>query len=111
TAHAIADAIKRLDGKSNVADQINAAAFSGQGKVNDSLALLQNAYQANPNAVRPMVDLVSAYVRSEQTAQAESFIRAVLKDNPDNAEALVLLGSVQMVKKANADAERSFKTA
>ena len=59
-AHAVADAIKKLDGKSDVANQINAAAFSGQGKFNDSLAVLQNAYQANPNAVRPMVDLVQS---------------------------------------------------
>ncbi len=110
-AHAVADAIKKLDGKSDVASQIDAAAFSGQGKVNDSLAVLQSAYQANPNAVRPMVDLVSIYVRSGQIPQAESFIRSVLKDNPNNAEALVLLGYIQTVKKAPAEAEQSFKTA
>jgi tetratricopeptide (TPR) repeat protein len=58
-----------------------------------------------------MVDLVSVYVRSGQTAQAESFLRSVLKDNPNNAEALVLLGSIQIVKKAPAEAERTFRTA
>ena len=40
-AHAVADAIQRLGDKSDVADQINAAAFSGQGKFADSLAILQ----------------------------------------------------------------------
>lgn len=110
-AHAVADVIQKLGDKGNVASQINAAAFSGQGKFSDSLAILQNAYQANPGAVRPMVDLVNVYMRSGQTAQAESFVRSVLKDNPNNAEALVLLGSIQMVKNTPADAERSFRSA
>ena len=35
----------------------------------------------------------------------------MLKDNPNNAEALVLIGSIQTVKKAPAEAEQSFKTA
>lgn len=110
-AHAVANAIHQINANSEVADQINAAAFNGQGKISDSLAVLQNAYQANPGAVRPMVDLVSAYLRSGQVAQANSFIRSALKDNPDNAEALVLLGTLQVLQKAPADAERSFKAA
>lgn len=110
-AHAIADTIKRLGDKSDVADQINAAAFSGQGKFSDSLAAIQNTYNANPGAVRPMAELVAVYLKSGQTAQAESFVRSVLADNPANAEALVLLGSIQTTKNAPDQAEKSFKTA
>ena len=44
-AHAIADAIKKLGDKSDVANQIDAAAFSGQGKFSDSLAILQDELQ------------------------------------------------------------------
>ena len=110
-AHALADAIQRLDNKNNVADEINAAAFSGQGKFSDSLAVLQNSYSTHPGAVRPMVDLVSVYVQSGQLNQAETFLRSVLTDNPANAEALVLMGSVQLAKKAPAEAEKYFKAA
>ena len=109
-AHALADAIQRLDNKSDVADEINAAAFSGQGKVADSLAVLQNSYSAHPGAVRPMVDLVNVYVQSGQLNEAETFMRSVLTDNPANAEALVLMGSVQLAKKAPAEAEKYFKS-
>ena len=97
--------------RATVADQINAAAFSGQGKFTDSLAVLQNTYNAHPGAVRPMVDLVNAYVQSGQPSQAETFIRSVLADNPANAEALVLMGSIQLAKNAPAEAEKYFKSA
>ena len=110
-AHAIADAIQRLGDKSDVAEQINAAAFGGEGKFSDSLAILQNSYSAHPGATRPMVDLVNAYVRSGQTGQAETFIRSILADNPANAEALVLMGSIQLAKNAPGEAEKLFKTA
>jgi tetratricopeptide (TPR) repeat protein len=110
-AHALAGVIKKLDSKSDVASQIDAAAFSGQGKFTDSLALLQGSYTAHPGATRPMVDLVRAYLQAGQTGQAETFIRSVLADNPANAEALVLMGTVQLTKNAPAEAEKYFKAA
>jgi tetratricopeptide (TPR) repeat protein len=110
-AHAIADTIAHLGDKSDAADQINAAAFSGQGKFADTLSVLQNSYSANPGAVRPMVNLVNAYVQSGQPGQAESFLRSVLAGNPANAEALVLMGSLQLAKNTPAQAETYFKSA
>ena len=58
-----------------------------------------------------MVSLVNAYVQSGQTSQAETFIRSVLTDNPSNAEALVLMGSVQLAKNAPDKAEQFFRSA
>ena len=110
-AHALANAIQGLGDKSDIADQINAAAFRGQGKFSDSLAVLQNAYNAHPGAIRPMVDLVNGYLQSGQPYQAETFINSVLADNPANAEALVLMGSIQLAKKAPDQAEKFFKLA
>ena len=52
-AHAIADAIKKLGDKTDVANQIDAAAFSGQGKFSNSLAILQESYSAHPGADGP----------------------------------------------------------
>ena len=59
----------------------------------------------------PWSDLVNAYVQSGQTSQAEAFIRSVLADNPSNAEALVLMGSVQLAKNAPDKAEQFFRSA
>ena len=55
--------------------------------------------------------LVNGYVQSGQISQAETFIRSVLTDNPANAEALVLMGSIQLAKNAPAQAEKYFKSA
>jgi len=110
-AHALADAIRRLGDKSNVADQINGAAFSGQKQFNDSIAALQNVYDANPGAVRPMAALVNEYLQAKQIDKAEAFLQAVLKANPQNAEALVLMGTIQLVKNDPNEATKDFQAA
>ena len=110
-AHAIADAIRRLGNKSDLADQINGLAFSGQNKFTESLAALQNVYDANPGAVQPMTALVNVYIQAQQIDKAEAFLQAVLKANPKNAEALALMGSIQLVKKDPNKAVASFEDA
>jgi len=110
-AHEIADAIHRLGDKGSIADQINGAAFSGQKKFSDSLAVLQNAYDANPGAIQPMAALVGVYLQAQQTDKAEAFIKAVLNANPTNAEAHVLMGSIQLAKNNPDQAVKEFNSA
>jgi tetratricopeptide (TPR) repeat protein len=112
-AHAIADAVRRLGdkGDTTIADQINGAAFVGQGKFTDSLAVLQNAYDANPGAVQPMAALVGVYLQAHQIDKAEAFVKAALNANPKNAEALVLMGSIQLVKNDQDQAAKNFSEA
>lgn len=112
-AHAIADAIHKLGDKSDItiADQINGAAFVGQKKFSDSLAVLQNAYDTNPGAVQPMAALVGVYLQAQQVDKAEAFIKTVLDANPQNTEALVLMGSIQLVKNNQAEAAKDFSEA
>ena len=45
-----------------------------------------------------MAALVRVYLQAKQIDKAEAFLRAALKANPSNAEALVLMGSVQLAK-------------
>ena len=110
-AHTIADAIRRLGDKTYTADAINSAAFTGEKKFNDSLSVLQDAYNSNPNATQPMAALVSVYLQAKQTDRAENFLQAALKANPNNAEALVLMGSIQLAKNDTNDAIQQFNAA
>ena len=110
-AHEIAEAIRRLNDKGDIADRIAGAAYIGQKKYDDSIAALQNSYDASPGAVQPMAALVTAYIQAKQIDKAETFLQAALKANPANAEALVLMGSVQLAKNDPTRAAQSFETA
>ena len=109
-AQKIADAIHSLDKKSILPNQINAAALAAQNKLNDSLSLLQSAYNQDPS-YQPMATLVATYIRAGQIDKAEAFIQAVLKANPHNAEAYIVRGGLNVAKKDPKQAESDFQAA
>jgi tetratricopeptide (TPR) repeat protein len=109
-AQEIADAIRRIGDNSGLADQIMGATLSGRNKYDESIAALQNAYAAAPS-VQPMVTLVNAFARAGKLDRAVAFLQTVLASNRDNAEAHVLLGSIQLAKNAQEEALNSFRTA
>ena len=69
-ALAIADAVGRVDGGRVVADQIRAAAFAGQNKIEESVAALESAHNAAPDAPQPALALASAYVKQGKPDKA-----------------------------------------
>lgn len=110
-AHEVSNAIRRLDNKSQLANQIDIVAFNGEKKFDDSLAMLQKLQDANPSASKPMAAMVGVYLRSKQVDKAEDLVKSALKANPDDAEALVLMGSISLAKNDLKQAESNFKEA
>lgn len=112
-AQQVAETIRKLgDNWTFVADQILGASLSGQKRFEESVAAIENAYNAAiPGAAQPMAALVNAYVRAKQIDKALAMVRSVLKEDPKNAEAHVLLGSLQFLQKSPDEALRSFKAA
>jgi predicted Zn-dependent protease len=110
-AQEVADSIRRLGNSGGVADQLLGAALIGRNKYDESIAVLKNAYAAAPSAAQPMFSLVRAYVAAQQTDRAKGFLDSVLKASPDNAEALVLMGAIQLRENAPTQALKSFETA
>jgi pentatricopeptide repeat protein len=106
-----ADAVARLGDKSGLADQIRASALAGQNKTDESVAALEKAHAAAPDAVQPVVSLVSNYVRLGKTDKAESLLQEMLKKYPDNAEILVLMGQTKLAQNRNDDAKKNYKAA
>ena len=98
-AQEIADTIRRIGNDNGAADQILAAVFSGQKKYSESINVLEKAYVADPDDVVRMVALVNGFVKAQQDDKATTFLQTVLKSNPANAEAYVMLGSIQLPKK------------
>ena len=58
-----------------------------------------------------MVSLVHALVRAQKTDKAIALLKSTLEANPDNAEAQVLLGSIQLATGARDQALERFKLA
>jgi pentatricopeptide repeat protein len=110
-ALAMADAVARLGDKSGMSDQIRAAALAGQNKIDDSIAALVKAHAAAPEAVQPVVSLVSSYVRLGKSDKAEALLQEMLKKYPDNAELLVLMGQIKLSQNKSDEALKSYKAA
>jgi tetratricopeptide (TPR) repeat protein len=110
-AQQVADSLRNAGGGKDVADQLLGEALLGQKKYDASIGVLQEAYSASPDAVRPMTALVGAYLRAQQPDKAEAFLRSVLQANPASGEAYILLGSLQLQKGQAAQALDSFNTA
>jgi predicted Zn-dependent protease len=109
-AQAIAEAIQQIGG-GGVADQIQAAALIGRGKYDDSIKILESVYAAAPSAEQPIAALVDAMVRTQQLERAATFLQSVLKHSPENIDAHILMGSVQLQKNAPKEALQSFQAA
>jgi pentatricopeptide repeat protein len=110
-ALATADSVARLGDDRGVADQIRASALAGQNKIDESVAALEKAHAAAPDAVQPVVSLVSNYVRLGKTDKAERLLQEMQKKYPDNAEILVLMGQTKLAQNRNDDAKISYKAA
>ena len=109
-AQRIATEIQHLNSKSTLSAQITGAALAGQRKLDDSVTVLEGAYNQNPG-IQPMAQLVNAYMQAGKVEKAKEFLRSALKANPKNVEALTLLGSIAVSQKNLPEAESHFKAA
>jgi cellulose synthase operon protein C len=107
----VADAIGKINDGRAVADQIRASALAGQNKIDESIAALEDAHKTAPDAIQPVMSLISAYVKQGNADKAKTLLQDMHKRLPANAEVLVLLGQAQLTQNKEADALQSFKEA
>lgn len=110
-AQEIAERLKRLTKNHIVANELLGAALAGQDKYVESLSVLQSAYAEQPAAAQPMFALVRTYLQAREPGKAIAFLQSVLKADPNNAEAYVLLGSVQQAQLQLDPAKKNFEAA
>jgi putative PEP-CTERM system TPR-repeat lipoprotein len=108
-AQEIAEQIRKTGSNLGVSDQIEAGALAGQQKYTEAIGVLRNSYQANPGAA-PMLALVRTYMSAKQPERAEAFLQSVLAAGPQNNQARIMLGQVQLASNELSKAEASFKT-
>ncbi|MEH2628571.1 tetratricopeptide (TPR) repeat protein [Bradyrhizobium sp. AZCC 1719] len=110
-ALAIADAMSRVEGARVVAEQIRAAALAGQNKIEESIAALEAAHKAAPDAPQPALALASAYVKQGKPDKAAALLQGLSNKFPTNAQLLVFLGQAKLAEKKNDEALQNFKKA
>ncbi|MCG2632715.1 tetratricopeptide repeat protein [Bradyrhizobium sp. WYCCWR 13023] len=110
-AMAVADAAGGIEGGKVLSDEIRASALAGQNKVEESLKALEDAQAAAPNALQPLVALVSAYLKQGKSDKAVALLEDLKTKNPASSQVLVLLGQAQLAQKKQPEAEQSFKQA
>ncbi|MGJ4892970.1 tetratricopeptide repeat protein [Bradyrhizobium sp. HKCCYLS3077] len=108
-ALAVADVMRSADDNAGLADQVRAAALAGQNKQDASVASLEAAHVAAPDAFRPAALLVAAYLRSGRPEKAEVLLADVLKRRPDDSGLLLLMGQTQSAKGRTDEAKALFK--
>lgn len=108
-ALAVADAIGRTADGRVLAEQIRASAFAGQNKMDESVAALERARQAAPEAVQPLAALASAYVRLGKPDAAITMLKDMTKRFPGNTQFLLLLGQAQLATNNEVEATQTFK--
>jgi pentatricopeptide repeat protein len=110
-ALAVADAIGKINDGRAAADQIRASALAGQNKIDESIVALEDAHKTAPDAIQPVMSLISAYVKQGNADKAITLLQDMHKRLPANAEVLVLLGQTQLAENKEAEALQSFKEA
>ena len=110
-AQKIAEKIKSLGDTSGAGQAILSDALMRQKKYGEVISSLQGTTGAEALPVRPLANVVQAYVQSGKTDEAETFLNAAITANPKNAEAQVLLGGVKAYLKKPAEAEALYRKA
>ncbi len=89
-AEAAGEALRKLDATDDVADRIRAASLSGQGRLDDSLQVLEQLSADPERRQSSMTALVRTYLQTGKRPLAEKFLDDVLAENPKNVQALIL---------------------
>jgi predicted Zn-dependent protease len=110
-AQQIAERLRSLQGGGTVSQQIEGSVLQAQEKLGASNEVFQQLYAQNPNLQQPIVALVQNYIRAGRKDEAKSFLDQVIKTNPKNVTAQMLLGSVYESEGAKDKADTAFQTA
>jgi tetratricopeptide (TPR) repeat protein len=110
-AMAVADSLAKLGTNPGLADQIRASVFANQNKIDESVAALEKARAASPDAFPPVVGLVADYIKLGKPEKAEGLLQELLKKYPDNAELLILMGQTKLAQNKLDDAQKAYRAA
>ncbi|GAA3961728.1 tetratricopeptide repeat protein [Allohahella marinimesophila] len=93
-AQRLAERLHQLGEGDATVEQIRGTALMQQAQFDAGINSFKQAQAAAPQGIRPMAALVGAYVKADKRADAEAFLKDVLKTDPKNIYAYILQGSL-----------------
>ena len=96
-AQSMVEEARRLKGQGVLADQIQGAVYAARKNFDDSISSFKRAYEASPSDAQPMMALVRSYLRAGKTKDALNFVDSVVQASPDNFEARLLQGQLEVL--------------
>jgi cellulose synthase operon protein C len=109
-ASEIAASIRKA-GEANLADQIFGTALLGRARYDQAIAVFTAAYDRNPTASQPLNSLVAALQKANKIDEAAALLKSILAKSPQNADALVLLGAIELKRGGIDQARTRFSAA
>jgi cellulose synthase operon protein C len=93
-----------------LAERITAAAFGGQGRLGETIELLEGL-TAKDDEGAAFVQLAQSYIRAGDVEKATALVEGALERNPGNATALLIAGALHQMAGETEAAEASFRKA
>jgi cellulose synthase operon protein C len=110
-AEDIAKVIANAAGDKELSNRIMGASLLGQQRFDEAINLFEVSAAQAPDAIQPMFALVRSYLSAGKIAEAEAFIASALKANPDNANAYLMRGMINLTATKPDLAKADFETA
>ena len=97
-AERLARDLEKVEGQEAVSQHMLGIAFQGKDRQRDSVEAFKRAHELAPGSAQPMVSLVRIYARGGKLAEARKFLVAVIKSDPGNITAYLLLGQLSLLE-------------
>jgi len=95
-AQNIADKLNKSGESDGSSEHIRGLAFKGENDLQASINSFELSYEKSESKARPMASLVKTYLRANRIDEATQFLKTVLKNDPQNLQANILMAQINM---------------
>lgn len=107
----IAKTLESTEGGKATSSQMMGIVFSGRNEMEKSIEAFKMSYEQSPNKLRPLLSLISSYLKTDNVNEAQNLLSNILKSDPDNLYAHILQAKVHLYSGNASKAEFSLKEA
>jgi len=95
-AEQLTQGLKSIEGEEALTQQVLGLVYQGREQHDESIEAFKRAYELGPEAPLPVVALVKAYIKNDNSDAARAFLLSVVAENPKNFTAYQLLGQMSL---------------